>query len=196
MPILVDCLSEARLDTSLAADKTVSKSFGKFRFSLRKFAFASYVILLASLPEALFGASKVYVANQGSNSVSVIDTSLDAVVEIPVGGWPAMITPSLDGAKIYITNQQTDNVSVIDTETSTVIATIDVGDNPQYGAAIPGSAKLYLLNGGSNPSVSVIDTDTDLVIEEIDGLGSQPRYIVAASRGHRRVSSCSLRSPK
>jgi YVTN family beta-propeller protein len=75
--------------------------------------------------------SKVYVANLGSKTVSVIDTATNTVVGPPIpvdGAFGVAVTP--DGSKVYVANVgQPGIVSVIDTATNTV-APITVGQAP------------------------------------------------------------------
>lgn len=68
---------------------------------------------------------RVYVANGGTNTVSVIDAGTQRVVgRIPVGRrpWGIAITPN--GRRLYTANGVSDDVSVIDTATNQVIGTI------------------------------------------------------------------------
>ena len=71
----------------------------------------------------LFYASSdaVYVANCGSDTVSVIDPTTNAVIEnITVGDGPSSID-TFRGA-IYVANYGSDTVSVIDRSTNEVVA--------------------------------------------------------------------------
>jgi YVTN family beta-propeller protein len=76
--------------------------------------------------------SKVYVANAGSNNVSVIATVTDTVIDtVNVGEGPQGIAVSPDGSKVYVVNDVSDTVSVIATATNTVTgAPITVGSFP------------------------------------------------------------------
>ena len=79
-----------------------------------------------------------YVANNGSNNVSVIDTVTNTVVgtPIPVGNSPLGVAITPDGKHAYVANNGSNNVSVIDTATNTVVGTpIPVGDKP-FGVGI------------------------------------------------------------
>lgn len=73
--------------------------------------------------------NRVYVANAGDDSVSVIGRPSNTVLAtIPVGDSPAGVTVGGLGTLLYVTNQGSDSVSVISTLTNTVVATIPVGD--------------------------------------------------------------------
>jgi YVTN family beta-propeller protein len=69
----------------------------------------------------------IYVSNQGSNSVSVLDTASNTNVKtVLVGTSPAGVAVTPDGAHVYVSNQGSNSVSVIDTASNTVVATITV----------------------------------------------------------------------
>lgn len=103
----------------------------------------------------------VYVANRGSNSVSVINTITNNVTAtVPVGSEPYGVAVSSDG-NVYVTNQNSGNISVINTTTNTVIATVNVGVYPHGIAVTPNGKTVYVAN--HNPycgTVSVINTTT------------------------------------
>src|SRR6266849_7658189 len=68
----------------------------------------------------------VYVANAGSNSVSVIKTANNTVVAtIPLASSPAAVAVTPDGTRAYATSGS-GSVYLISTITNTVIATIAI----------------------------------------------------------------------
>ena len=75
-----------------------------------------------------------YIANSGSNSVSVIDTAAQAVVAtVPmgVGAAPYGVAVSTDGTRgINNKDQGAFSVTVIDAASNTVIATVPVSAAP------------------------------------------------------------------
>ena len=109
-----------------------------------------------------------YVANNGSNTVSLINTATNKVIsEIPVGNSPYGVSVSTDGSEAYVTNYILNGtVSVIKTATNSVIATIPVGAYPIGVLVSPNGRFVYVANAGSN-TVSVISTATYSVIATI-----------------------------
>src|SRR3984893_491469 len=108
-------------------------------------------------------AQNIYITNQGSNNVSVIDTATNTVTAtIPVGSQPQGVAVAPHRSKAYVANANSNNVSVIDTATNTVTATIPVGTFPDGLAVTPHGRKVYVTNNGSN-NVSEIDTATNTV---------------------------------
>ena len=70
----------------------------------------------------------VYVANQGSNNVSVISSATHAVSSISVGKSPYGVTYDPYNGKIYVPNFNSSNLSIISGSTNKVVA------NPSLGA--------------------------------------------------------------
>jgi len=111
--------------------------------------------------------SRVYVANNTGNSVSVINAVTNAVTNtIPVGTAPSFITLSPDDKRLFVSNSVSNNISVIDATTATVVATIPVGGplNPSTvgahrSAITPDGGHLYVMNDQSG-AIYVINTTT------------------------------------
>lgn len=108
----------------------------------------------------------VYVANRGSNSVSVINTTTNTVTAtVDVGREPYGVAVSSDG-RVYVTNQNSSDVSVINTTTDKVTTTVNVGVNPHGVAVTPNGKWVYVttFSNVSDPgSVYVINTTTNKV---------------------------------
>ena len=95
-------------------------------------------------------ARAVYIINEGSESVSVINPSTNTVVStVTVGPNPvdAAITPN--GASAYVTNAGADTVSVINTASNSLAAKVKVGWRPVDAAVTPDGDSVYVTNAGS-----------------------------------------------
>ena len=168
--------------------------------------FFSTTISVGSSPGALAlsaDGTRLYVANTGSGTVSVIDTATYARIDadpssssskdIKVGSSPSALALGSDG-RLYVANRGGNNVSVIDTATNTEVDTnsntsgtqsISVGLSPN-ALALGSDGKLYVANTGSG-TVSVINTGNYTVANTftVDGgptgitLGSDGRLYVA-----------------
>ncbi|HZN78976.1 MAG TPA: beta-propeller fold lactonase family protein, partial [Mycobacterium sp.] len=131
-----------------------------------------------------------YVANQGANTVSVINTVTGQAVGSPivVGSAPTGVVASLDGAYVFVSNRNSGTVSVIRTSdnkvidinpaTPTTVDAIKVGSQPEMLAIntstittatgeIAAGARLYVANYASN-TVSVIDISNPVAPKVID----------------------------
>ena len=129
--------------------------------------------------------SYAYVANQGINTVSVINTATGAVAKtLVVGSQPSAVAVSPTTNRAYVTNRASGTVSVINTANNTVVGTaIRVGSLPQDVAVNATGTRVYVANSGSN-TVSVINTATNQVIATI-GVGQAPTAVaVHGSRAY------------
>jgi YVTN family beta-propeller protein len=88
--------------------------------------------------------SKVYIANSGDDTVSVINTGTNKVIgSIAVGSDPQGVSVTSDGRKVYVANEGDGTVggtvSIIDTATNTAESSmITVGKAPlAFGIFIP-----------------------------------------------------------
>jgi len=124
-----------------------------------------------------------FVANLGSNTVSVVDVASQTVVAtVPVGDNPDGVATTPDGTHAYVANFLSDNVSVIDTATDTVTSTIDVGSGPVGVAVSPDAALAYVTNRGSN-TVTVMRVDTNAPLTTI-AVGAGPNAIAITPDGN------------
>lgn len=105
---------------------------------------------------------RVYVANSGSDTISVIDTAINRVINTisNLGYSPAELALSEVRQTLYATNPDSDNVSVIDTVARAVIGRISVGKRPCCIAVDEDRRKIYVTNTGSH-TISVIDMYED-----------------------------------
>ena len=127
-------------------------------------ALLSFGVSLGSNQE---GPPSAYVTNISSNSVSVIDTGTNRVVEIvEVGAGPRGVAITPDGTRAYVANQNSDTVSVIDKGSNIVVKTLTVCCGPRWVAILVNGTRVYIGNV-HNSSVAVIDTATDTVVATV-----------------------------
>jgi len=89
----------------------------------------------------------VYVANQGSNTVSVIDGATNDVMNT-INGFSSPDAVGVDPSThtAYVANQNGGTVSVINEATNTVTATIGVGGLPDAVGVDPSTDTAYVAN--------------------------------------------------
>lgn len=169
--------------------------------------------LLAVLPLALslgtgatWAADKVYVANEGADTVSVLDaTTLKTLANVPVGKMPHNVQVSPDGQFAWVTNNGEPGakagaaghqgmahdthqaagaagaVWIIDTRTDEVAARVTVGKHPAHVVLTPDGRHAYVTNGGDN-TVSVVDTAARTLVATIP-VGQYPHGLRARPDG-------------
>ena len=94
----------------------------------------------------------LYVANAGSDDVSVIDLDTNrGLAHIPVGSNPRGIAVSPDGSRVYVNNVLDGNLSVIDTATLTVTNLVTVTNIPLSATLLEGKK---IFNSAASPSLT------------------------------------------
>lgn len=135
-------------------------------------------------------AQNVYIANQASNTVSVI--SDNPTVTIDVGFSPNALAVTPDGDSVYVVG--TSMVAVIRTSDNMVVDTVVVGSGAFGVAVTPNGDFVYVAKSFSN-NVSVIQTSDNTVIDTVD-VGQIPTgvaipndtYVFVANSGSNTVS--------
>ena len=148
-------------------------------------------VALLAWSGASSAAGKVYVANEGADTVSVLDAvSFKALANVRVGKMPHNVQVSPDDKLVWVTNNgepgQTSDASAhkgmaqgehdsmkapgavwaIDTATHAVVAKVPVGLHPAHVVVSPDGRFAYVTNGGDN-TVSVIDTTAQRLVATI-----------------------------
>ncbi|HEX3610117.1 MAG TPA: YncE family protein [Sporichthyaceae bacterium] len=115
----------------------------------------------------------VYVTDLGSNDVSVINETGNAVTgTIPVGSGPNGIAVDPTAHMLYVANGGENTVSVVDETADDVTATIPVGAMPLEIAVDPTLRTAYVADFGS-AEVSVID-ETSRTVTATVPVGDEP----------------------
>jgi YVTN family beta-propeller protein len=147
------------------------------------FMFRPAVVVKKQMPELV--TLLVYVTNEASDNVSVINRQLGKVVgTILVGKRPRGITvnPRRERLKVYVANSLSNTISVIDPNTNTVENEVEVrfGKGPEDVAVARVSSQsdlIFTANYGSD-NVSMIDASTLQEFDRVD-VGSGPVAIAA-----------------
>jgi YVTN family beta-propeller protein len=127
---------------------------------------------LTVFPSNPAAAVCAYVANSGSDSVSVIDSASSTVTAtIPVGIGPRAVVVTPDSTRVYVANGVSRTLSVIDTATNTVVDSVPAGRDPRDLAITPNGERLYVSNGSSD-AVAVIDVATSTFLVEAIAVGA------------------------
>ncbi|WP_187148977.1 YncE family protein [Candidatus Korobacter versatilis] len=131
-------------------------------------------------------AGRLYVINQGDNTVSVLDPVSQAVITtIPVGTNPVMAATDLSGKYVFVANKGSNNLTVITTSDNST-STINVGNAPNYIIYSVRRNRLFVTNGGSN-DVTVLDLSgsTPSVLKLSVPVGHNPTGVVPLIDGSR-----------
>ncbi len=193
----VDSFTVAVSDGQQSTTAPVSVYVSPTQFAQTSIAVGNNPSAVAVSPVA--NDPRMYVANTGSGTVSVINTatgqridanSSSSSMDIAVGSSPSALAVSADGTRLYVANTGSGTVSVIDTTTtaytridanSSIFSTdISVGSSPSALAVSADGKRLYVANRGSN-TVSVVDTSTYKVIDTDTGVAGVNSIAVGSS---------------
>lgn len=117
------------------------------------------------------GVGAVFVADEGSGSVSVISTSTHAVLAtIAVGANPSSLAYDNQTGEVYVANSGSNTVSVVSDTTYGVLATIPVPANPTRVAFDPHASEVFVA-ASSTDNVTVISAATHTVVASIGVAG-------------------------
>src|SRR5207253_2060702 len=132
---------------------------------------------------------RVYVANSGSGTVSVIDTSTNTVPlgwTLQVGASPAGIAVSPLGLLVYVAKQG--GVSVIWAPTNALYATVPIANSPFGIATDPAGARYFV--GNQDGTVSVVDSATNTAVAPPVTVGGNPLVFGAFVGSAPSAPSC------
>ena len=152
-----------------------------------KVAWPALLALLALLAFCSSASARdAYVANSGNGTVSVIDTSKNAVVgAIPVGGEPVDVAITPNGLNAWVVDAAGNSVSVIDTRTRSVVqGPISVGLAPRGIAITPNGGRVYVTNSGED-TVTVLSTATFGTVGAPIPVGPEPDGVAISPDGGR-----------
>lgn len=135
--------------------------------------------------------SKVYVANSGEGTLSIIDTkTVELVGKIPAGGdHPSGLRFLPDGKHLvisYLGEKVSDQSSlgVMDLATGKLVKSIPLGAQSERFDITPDGKRAYVGNLGSQ-SVSVVDLEAGKVIQTIASPERLPFNVLVSPKGHR-----------
>src|SRR5436309_1261599 len=143
------------------------------------------------------GNGYIYVTNQYSNNVSVINGTT-VVASVAVGVWPVGVAYDGRNGYVYVANYDSNNVSVIDG--TTVVASVPVGACPVGVAYDSRNGYVYVANQDSN-NVSVISGTTVVATIPVGNIpygvayDSENGYVYVANRGSNTTSVISTTTP-
>ena len=120
--------------------------------------------------------NNIYVANRGSNEVSIIDPSSNSVIEtLEVGEYLMDLELNPNDGYLYVATYFSNAVSVIDISSNKVVGSVEVG-NHRYSVQLnPINSRIYVAVSGSD-IVSIIDSDTNTVVDTVE-VGNTPLAI-------------------
>jgi YVTN family beta-propeller protein len=117
--------------------------------------------------------NRLYVTNNGDNTVSVFDATnvnltaspaMPTLATVTVGTGPIGVTALADGTKFYVANAGSDNVTVVSASSYSVLGTVALapGADPVWIASDPTASRVYVANKGTT-NTTIIQTSNNTV---------------------------------
>ena len=130
----------------------------------------------------------VYVANAGSNTVSLINGATNKVISnVTVGEYPTAVAYNPANNKVYVANRNSGNISVIDGDTNTLTNRIKVDPFPLDVAVNPNTNTIYVAHTQNGTSTSNDQASSSNTISVIDGATNEVKKIEQTSPPERMV---------
>ena len=140
------------------------------------------------------GEKKIYTANIGSDSVSVIDVTnaprAIRVSPIAVGKGPEGIDVSPDAREIWVAHRGDGALSIIDTATDKVVQTLSIGTKMANRVKFTRDGKRVLVSDPPSNHLLVFDAAARQIIKTLD-TDEGPEGILIAPDGKRVFVACS-----
>jgi YVTN family beta-propeller protein len=133
----------------------------------------------------------VYVTNNVSNTVSVVNATTHSLISTVTGfNSPVGAVASPDGTRVYVVNSNPNpgTVAVINTATNTIAATITIGNGATLAAISPDGKHVYVPNSNDG-TVSVIDTATNRVTATFTVGGAPVGAVVTPDNAHVYIAN-------
>lgn len=127
-------------------------------------AFATSFCLLLTLPFVLLlslsaSTGRIYVTNSAGNSVDVVDSSTNKVVQVIKGiEVPHGVNFSPDGKRVYISNESDHVLNVVDRESGDIIKSIPLSGRPNNIAVTKDGRQIYICIASGPGALDVVDT--------------------------------------
>ena len=126
---------------------------------MRLHRFIACSILLAT-PLFATAAPLAYVSNEGSGTLSIIDTATDQVIgEIAAGQKPRGAVVSKDGRTLYVSDRGTNSLVMVDLQKRAAAGSIALGESPE-GVGISPDGRWVAAAVEESNDVAFIDTQS------------------------------------
>src|SRR6185437_6713544 len=129
--------------------------------------------LLATAPAAAKDTGLIFVSNEKTNNIVVIDpASFKIVKDIKTCRRPRDLHFSTDHAKLYVACGDDDVIQILDVAKLTVIGKIKTGPSPEAFGIDEQRGRLYVSEEEAS-ALAVIDMTSDRVVQEVP-TGAEP----------------------
>jgi len=120
--------------------------------------FSLLLALLFALPLSA-NTGRIYVTNAAGNSVDVVDSATNKVVQVIKGiEVPHGVNFSPDGKRVYVSNESDHVLDVVDRESGEIIKTIPLSGRPNNIAVTKDGRQIYICIASNPGAMDIVDT--------------------------------------
>ena len=144
---------------------------------MRKILYTFITIFYFIISLEFSQANYIFVSNENSDTVVVLDKSTKKIIKIiETGGRPRDLKFNKDYSKLYVVVSQENHILEIDTEKLEIIDSFDTGDDPEI-FDIDTKNKLIAVSNEDDNELTLIDMRTKKIIESIKDVGVEPEGV-------------------
>ncbi len=142
-------------------------------------------LMALPVPSQATGTGRIFVTNEGSDSVSVINgKTLEVEQTLSIGKRPRGIGLSPDGRELYVAASEDNAIVVVDPGSLKVLRTFPAGSDPETFAVHP-NGHIYISNE-DDAKATVFDPANGKQIAEIP-VGLEPEGVAISPDGSRVI---------
>ena len=142
-------------------------------------------IAIILTPFATYAKDRIFVTNEKSNNISVIDAeTLNVEHTIDVGDRPRGIGLSPDSSELYIAISEENKIVVLDPNSLKILRDFEAGSDPETFGVHP-NGNIYISNE-DDAKASVFDPKTGKQLAEIK-VGLEPEGVAVSPDGKRVI---------
>lgn len=167
-----------------------------------RLSLALFLVVLAAVP-ASAGTVRIYITNSAGDSVDVIDSATNKVVQV-IGGIevPHGVNFSPDGRRVYISNESERVLDVVDQKSGMILKKIALSGHPN-NIAVTKDGRLVLICIAEAPgALDVVDTASMKLLKSVPVKGAlhnvyitgDQKYAVAGSVAEKRMTVIDLKT--
>lgn len=147
--------------------------------------------------------ARIYVTNSAGDSVDVIDTATNKVVQVISGiEVPHGVNFSPDGKRVYISNESERLLDVVDQKTGKVINTVRLSGHPNNIAVSKDGRLIVICIAEAPGALDVVDTTSMKLVKSVPVKGAlhnvyitaDQKYAVAGSVAAKRLTVIDLKT--
>ena len=142
-------------------------------------------IAIILTPFATYAKDRIFVTNEKSNNISVIDAeTLNVEHTIDVGDRPRGIGLSPDSSELYVAISEENKIVVLDPNSLKILRDFEAGSDPETSGVHP-DGNIYISNE-DDAKASVFDPKTGKQLAEIK-VGLEPEGVAVSPDGKRVI---------